>query len=160
MKSIQTRATLLILLAGVASHALADDGRWKVAKPKIVADTFADTQWTQRDNLGDINWHDAKAHCANLDLDGGGWRLPTMSELSQLYSGAGNDNVPCGAYQGTDFTCRAPRHFYLTGPGFWSGEQGKSSSEAWYFLLSNGTRLSEPVSFSYFKRALCVRRGS
>ena len=150
----------LALLAAMAGSAAADDGRWKASKPGVVTDTFTDTQWTQRDNLGDTNWHDAKAHCANLALDGGGWRLPTMNELSQVYSGAGNDKVPCGAWQGNDLVCRAPKHFYLTGPWFWSGEQGKSSSEAWYFALGTGYRHSYSVSDSDNGRALCVRRRS
>ena len=146
----------MAMLVGVAGSAAADDGRWKITKPQVVADTFTDTQWTQRDNLGDVNWNGAKAHCANLDLDGGGWRLPTMNELSQLYSGAQGNKVACGAYQ-----CSAPKAFYLTGLAFWSGEQGDSSSEALYFNLSNGNRYSYAVAGpSYGVRALCVRRRS
>ena len=145
----------LALLSGVADSAAADDGRWKVSKPQVITDTFTDAQWTQRDNLGDINWHDAKAHCANLKLDGGGWQLPTMNELSQLYSGAQGNKVACGASQ-----CSAPKAFYLTGPWFWSSEQGNSSSVAWHFALTDGSRHSYPVSNTGNKRALCVRRSS
>lgn len=153
-KTMMMGATLA-LLVGVAGSAAADDGRWKVTKPQVITDTFTDTQWTQRDNLGDINWHDAKAHCANLKLDGGGWRLPTMNELSQLYSGAQGNKVACGAYQ-----CSAPKAFYLTGTWFWSGEQGNSSSEAWDFHLTDGSRISGHVSYAAGTRALCVRRSS
>lgn len=145
-----------LLAAAMAGAAQADDGRWKLVKPGVVADTFAGVQWTQRDNLGNVNWHDAKAHCASLALDGGGWQLPTMNEISQLHSGARGNKVPCANWQ-----CSAPKPFYLTGPWFWSSEQGDSSSEAVYFSLYDGTRHSGHVSHSgSVGRALCVRRRS
>ena len=155
MKHDGMKWVALALLAAVAGSAAADDGRWKVSKPGVVTDTFTDTQWTQRDNLGDTNWHDAKAHCANLALDGGGWGLPTMHELSQLYSGAQGSKVACGTYQ-----CTAPKAFYLTGSFFWSSQRGNSSSEAWFFYLYDGDQFSVPVSTSNLRRALCVRRRS
>ena len=146
----------LALLAAMAGSAAADDGRWKVSKPGVVTDTFTDTQWTQRDNLGDINWHDAKAYCVNLALDGGGWQLPTMGELSQFYSGAQGNAVNCGGYR-----CIAPKVFYLTSTSLWSHEEGKSSSEAMAHDLSGGHRNSLHITKPTFSsRALCVRRRS
>ena len=143
----------LALLACLAGNAAADDGRWKVVKPGVMVDTFTELQWTQRDNLGgDVNWNQAKAHCAGLALDGGGWGLPTMTELSQVYSGAQGE-ISCGNYK-----CRAPKGFYLTGLLFWSNER-EGSSEAWSFYLSHGVRDSYAVSSApLFSRALCVRR--
>ena len=156
MKRVAMTTALALLATAMAGGAQADDGRWKLVKPGVVADTFTEVQWTQRDNLGDINWNDAKAHCANLKLDGGGWQLPTMQELSQIYSGAQGNKVPCGGSE----QCSAPKLFYLTGPWFWSGEQGNSSSEAWGLYLGAGSRYSVPVSSSAAARALCVRRRS
>ena len=155
MKHNGMKWVALVLLVAVAGSAAADDGRWKVSKPGVVTDTFTDTQWTQRDNLGDTNWHNAKSHCSSLSLDGGGWRLPTMNELSQLYSGAQGNKVPCMNSQ-----CTAPKPFYLTGYWYWSGDQVNGSSEAWQLGLSNGSRFSSPVSHSGSTRALCVRRRS
>jgi hypothetical protein len=145
----------LLALVAMAGSAVAEDERWKVVKKGVVEDTFAEVQWTQRDNLGDINWNDAKTYCSSLSLDGGGWQLPTMQDLSMLHAGAQGNKVPCSTWQ-----CTAPKAFYLTGPVFWSGEQGESSSEAWYFLLLNGYRLSDTVSNTVNTRALCVRRRS
>jgi len=31
-----------------------------------------------------MNWDDAKSYCENLTLTGGGWHLPTISELHNL----------------------------------------------------------------------------
>lgn len=153
------RLTMIAIAAQLAmtlpGDAHADDGRWKVVKPGVVADTFTEVQWTQRDNLGVITWHDARAHCANLALDGGGWQLPTMNELSQLYSGAQGNKVACANWQ-----CTAPKPFYLTGSWLWSSEQGNSSSEAWGVSLDSGGRFSNHVSDSGGNRALCVRRRS
>ncbi len=146
----------MALLAGMVGSAGADDGRWKVVKPGVMVDTFAEVQWTQRDNLGDVNWEQAKAHCAGLKLDGGGWQLPTMTELSQIHSGAQGNKVPCGG----DTQCHAPKGFYLTGRFFWSSEPGTGSAEAWRFNLDDGGRVSDDVSYSGDRRALCVRRGS
>lgn len=154
------RVTKLILAGvlvwcGVVGQVQADDGRWKLVKPGVVEDTFTGAQWTQRDSMGNVNWNQAKAHCSDLSLDGGVWRLPTMNELSQVYSGSSGNKVSCG-----DSQCTASGHFYLTGLWFWSSEQGNDSSAAWIFSLINGARHSEAVSIFVDNRALCVRRRS
>lgn len=155
--------SVCLLLALAPSTTLrADDGRWKTTiknlsfSQGVVEDTFTELQWTLRDNLRAINWSDAKAYCNSLVLNGGGWRLPSMEELSMLYSGAQGDTVPCGKVQ-----CTAPKMFYLTSEMFWSGDPGESSSEAWLFGLSNGFRFSSDVSSPGLRvQALCVRRRS
>lgn len=148
-----------LLVVWVCS-AVASDGQWKLARPGVMVDTSTETQWTQSDNLVDIDRNDARVHCSGLALDGGGWRLPTMDELSQLYSGARNNKMPCGTWRGRDLTCRAPEGFHLTGPIFWSNEQGNNSWEGWLLDLGDGARGSGPVSDSELTRALCVRRDS
>lgn len=132
-----------------------DSGRWVLKEPAVLEDTFTGLQWTQRDSLGDTNWNAAKSYCAALSWGGGGWRLPTMQELSQVDTGGRDGTTPCGGS-----VCKVSPKFYLTGPWFWSGDQGDSSSEAWNMHLNDGNRYSGPVSTSLSKRALCVRRRS
>ena len=43
--------------------------------------------WQVEPTGGTMNWSDAKAHCAGLSLGGGGWHLPTISELRTLIRG-------------------------------------------------------------------------
>jgi hypothetical protein len=133
--------------------------RWEGLERMVLLDTFTDLEWTRRDNLKDINWHDAKAYCDALEIGGGGWRLPTMDELDQLIDERRYGNTPCGAYAGKKFSCPVTPKFYLTGPFVWSSEQ-TSSSRAWGMLLSHDTPSSPAVSVSGGRRALCVRRRS
>ncbi len=63
-------------------------GQICVVPPETWTDTTFGLTW-QVTPTGDgkMNWADAKIHCSSLDLDGGGWRLPTISELRKLIRG-------------------------------------------------------------------------
>jgi len=51
-----------------------------------VTDTKTNLMWAQYDNLGNINWHDAKAYCEWIILSTyEDWRMPTIDELATLY---------------------------------------------------------------------------
>jgi len=51
-----------------------------------VTDTKTNLMWAQYDNLGNINWHDAKAYCKWIILSRyEDWRMPTIEELTTLY---------------------------------------------------------------------------
>ena len=43
--------------------------------------------WQVTPTGGTMNWSEAKARCVGLDLDGGGWHLPTIGELRSLIRG-------------------------------------------------------------------------
>lgn len=150
--------TVGLLVMSDISQARDDGGRWSVKDEGVLIDNFTDMEWTQRDNLTDINWIDAKTYCAELRLDGGGWRLPTMAELSRIFAAGRNDTTACGSYRRRNLTCQVSSKFYLTGPFVWSADVGKRTSEAWDIYLVNGARYSYDISRAGAARALCVRR--
>ncbi len=50
---------------------------------QIVSDYPHNLQWQDTDEIesNGRNWNEALLYCANLSLDGGGWRLPNINEL-------------------------------------------------------------------------------
>jgi len=59
----------------------------------IVKDTNTGLEWKAGPDT-DMSWDDAKSWVESLNLDGGGWRMPTMDELEGLYKkGAGGRNL-------------------------------------------------------------------
>jgi len=70
------------------------------------------------------NWNDAKVWVENLNVAGGGWRLPTREELKTLYQkGAGKRNMTS----------------LLKITGWWVWGEARDSSSAWYFYFANGS---------------------
>ncbi|MCG8632268.1 MAG: DUF1566 domain-containing protein [Desulfobacterales bacterium] len=60
----------------------------------IVHDRKTDLQWVEGP-AEKLLWREAKNWVDNLELDGGGWRLPGKAELESLYkNGAGPRNMP------------------------------------------------------------------
>ena len=158
MLNISKIMAVAALVLPAMATAVEDSGRWELKEKGVIVDTFTDLQWTQRDNLYDINWPDAKAYCEALPLAGGGWRLPTIQELSQVYTAGRDGTTPCG-----DYTCKVSPKFYLTSVWFWSNEltaTSDGSSGARDIFLFNGGRDVSTLSHSVNHRALCVRRRS
>lgn len=85
-----TAVAAVVLTAVIAgpsapSSANAPPGHYQdAANGTGVLDTKTGLTW-QRVMLGQpIDWVGAKVYCSELGLDGGGWRLPTATELSSL----------------------------------------------------------------------------
>lgn len=131
---------------------------WSVVKPGVLQGAEAGIQWTQHDNRADVDWRNAGVYCAALTLDGGGWRLPTHSELKQLYSAGADAKVSCG--RGNQ--CNAPVTFRLSSHRIWTSHPGKASTprspRAWYLSLEDGQPHYGEANFPYHNRALCVRQ--
>jgi len=50
----------------------------------VVDDTATRLSWQQSSSGMTYNWDDAAKYCSTLDLNGMGWRLPTVKELHTL----------------------------------------------------------------------------
>jgi len=105
----------------------------------IVKDTKTDLEWYAGPNF-DTTWDEAKSWVASLDVDGGGWRMPTREELRSLYMA------------GTGMTSLLK----TTGMVVWSGEIGNSSN-AWGFYVSIGRVFRFARDNSLSKRGFAVR---
>lgn len=101
------------------------DGIYVAYANGIVKDTNTGLQWKAGPDR-DTNWNEARSWVKSLNLDGGGWRMPTMDELAGLFKkGAGDRNMT----------------FLLKTTGWyvWSGET-KGSSDARGFFFYRGDR--------------------
>ncbi len=59
--------------------------RWQIGKNAgTVRDTWTQRTWQRVPANGELSWPDAQSYCAALPLDGGGWRLPDVRELSSF----------------------------------------------------------------------------
>ena len=96
------------------------DGVYVAYANGIVKDTKTGLEWKAGPDK-DTDWNEARSWVQNLNLDGGGWRMPTTDELKTLYKkGAGFQNMtPLLKTTG----------FYV-----WSGEP-KGSSDASYLRV-------------------------
>lgn len=70
-------------LLGPADLAAAPAGCYMV-EGGVVHDRRTKLTWQQGIVPLDVNWDEATAYCRNLNLQGGGWRLPTMKELQTI----------------------------------------------------------------------------
>ena len=82
----------------------------------------------------------------SLNLDGGGWRMPTMDELEGLYENRGSSRNITPLLKNT-------------GWGVWSGEP-EGSSYAKIFIFALGFRYWSTCRSSNKERAFAVRSQS
>ena len=129
-----------------------------------------------------VDWSDAKAHCAGLSPDGGGWHLPTISELRSLIRGcpdtmtggacrltddclssscfSGSDCWSCARQRGPADGCfwDAKLQGSCSGGGFWSSSPYEGEPEhAWCVDFDFGGVSGYSVSGP--NRVRCVRPG-
>ncbi|MBC8434186.1 MAG: caspase family protein [Desulfobacterales bacterium] len=92
----------------------------------IVKDSRTGLEWKAGPDM-DTDWNEARSWVQSLNLDGGGWRMPTMDELEGLYKkGVGERNM-------------TPL-LKTTGWWVWSGET-KGSSNAGDFGFNGGIQI-------------------
>ncbi len=121
-------------------------------QPGVVWDTKTGLEWVAGPEE-DTNWEEAKEWVDNLNVAGGGWRMPTTDELKTLYEKArGTRNMTpllgTASFRNTSFIV-------------WSGEEDslKIYMSAWYFGFYYGGRYWLTRNFSDFTRVLAVRSG-
>lgn len=88
----------------------------------------------------------AMSHCANLSLDGGGWRLPSKDELVALYNAYPSKKISSYLFWPT-----------TTSQGyFWSSDRNTSSSNAHYSVNMNIGRVDSRTDDNTFM-VTCIR---
>ncbi len=81
------------LLAKAYGKVKKRDGVYLVYSSGIVKDTQNDLEWLAGPDRN-VTWYEASNWVKNLQIAGGGWRLPTLKELESLYQkGAGPRNM-------------------------------------------------------------------
>jgi len=111
----------------------------------IVKDTKTGLEWVVGPDR-DMSWNEARSWVQSLNLDGGGWRIPTIDELQGLYRiGASKRNM-------------TPL-LKTTGLVVWSGEN-EGRPRAWDFRFGNDDRVWRGSAYSTIFRAFAVRSRS
>ena len=113
----------LFLLSFVAVLHAADDMRFTF-KDGVIDDAEYGLQWVPApDQL--MDHYQAEEYVRNLSLAGGGWRLPTIEEMMNLY----DNSEPGGAYS----------EFHVSGRWVWSSKAVVNNPSTWWlFRFGNG----------------------
>ena len=121
---------------------VAQDGTFIEYSTGVVKDTKTDFEWVVGPDR-DMTWHEAKSWSETLNIDAGGWRMPTVDELKTLF------NERAGKRNMTPL-------LKTTGWRVWSAET-KGSSSAWVFGFHNGIGYLSTRSDSATTRSFALR---
>ena len=123
------------------------DGIYVAYANGVVKDTKTGLEWKTGPDK-DTDWNEAKSWVQSLNLDGGGWRMPTLDELQRLYkNGTGSHNMTP--------LLKATSRKYLR---VWSGEtKGSSVARLFGFVFYFGTGDWSYRDDSTTTRAFAVR---
>lgn len=142
------------LATGAASAALVDRGSG------VVYDTATGLDWERSTRSTMLDWQQAHSYIAALSLDGGGWRMPTNTELHALYDSI-SDTTGCTDCTGDQGPFEDIQLGYWTTLTYWGGQPGAfyvgfwrpnyqaglfQTSQAWVWAVRNGAPLPEPAS--------------
>ena len=148
---------MVILYLLVFSAAAVAQGRFVDNGDGTITDTRTGLMWAQIDNMGHINWHDAKLYSDNIILSKhNNWRLPTIEELETLFDDSlDNYETICG------HQIKAVPQVELSCGFVWSSEvqmeSGRYPISALAYNYSKGYQYSARMSQYRGYRALPVR---
>jgi hypothetical protein len=125
------------------SNVIKRDDIYVVYANGIVKDTKTGLEWKAGPDKN-TNWNEARSWVQSLNLDGGGWRMPTMDELATLYK------------KGTGSREMTPL-LNTTGWAVWSGETKGSSPTRGCFSFYGARRYWGGREYSGDLRAFAVR---
>jgi type II secretion system protein G len=125
-----------------ASKVIARDGIYVAYANGIVKDTKTGLEWKVGPDK-DTNWNEARSWVESLNLDGGGWKMPTMDELEGLFK------------KTTGWRNMTPL-LKTNALAVWSSET-EGSSKAKYFYFDTGSRFWAFHRNSLNLRAFAVR---
>jgi uncharacterized caspase-like protein len=121
---------------------IAREGTFIAYANGIVKDGATGLEWFAGPDR-DMTWNEAKSWVETLNIDTGGWRMPTIDELSNLYkAGSGNRNM-------------TPL-LKTTGWWVWSGDT-RDDSSAWEFYFKMGHKSWSYRDLSFNLRGFAVR---
>lgn len=96
-------ALAAITAACCAAYANAPPGHYAVKAQGVVRDEKTGLLWEQKASVATFTHDQALAHCSELGLDGGGWRLPSIRELNSLVDTSRvNPAIDAIAFPGTE----------------------------------------------------------
>jgi hypothetical protein len=125
-------------------HANAPTGHYNITDDTVY-DTKTKLTW-QREFPGEgFTWSEARSYCVNLDLQGTGWRLPSMKELQTIV----DDKTTMPSIDGAAFP-NTPWGFFWT-----SSSYVDDPSLAWFVEFESGRTYYDPKDAAWNLR--CVR---
>ena len=122
-----------------------DHGTYIAYANGIVRDKTTGLEWVAGPNT-DMSWYKARDWVESLNIDGGGWRMPTIKELKTLFKKDAGDFNMTPLLKTTEWR-------------FWSGEI-ESSLLAWRFDFFSGLAYCYKRKLSHDGRAFAVRSRS
>lgn len=137
-----------VLIAGTiaaAARADAPAGHFTVLGDGSVRDNETGLVWERAPSAAEMSQPDAMAHCASLELAGGGWRLPSILELRSIVDESrDNPAIDLSIFPGT-----------ATAPYWTSTRAARSGSYGWTIYFGNG--VADHAMTTLPGRARCVR---
>lgn len=140
----------------------------------VVYDTVSGLDWEQQPLATSVNWADANAYVSALSLDGGGWRMPSIAELTDLYAeitaltGCFDCSGDQGPFDGIGLGVWTPATYFAGQPGAFYVSFYKPATTIGLFQTSHasvwatreGRALPEPGSLALALAALSLAGGA